>query len=70
MSEQVVKRGIGRHMYFSVLKKRTIVTGDLGETTHCHDNLGYYSSKALIQREVFPQGNGSRHALEDKLVYI
>jgi hypothetical protein len=56
-------------MSFSVLKKRTIVTSPLRTTTHCHDNLGYYSSKTMIPREVFPKGSGSGDALEGKLVY-
>jgi hypothetical protein len=45
------------------------VTGSLGTTTHCHNNLGYYFGKRLIQCGVMSEGIGPWYALESKVGY-
>jgi hypothetical protein len=45
------------------------VTGQLGATTHCHHNFGYYFGKSLIPCVVMSGGTGTRYALQSKVVY-
>jgi hypothetical protein len=45
------------------------VTRQLGATTHCHHNFGYYFGKSLIPCVIMSGGTGTRYALQSKVVY-